>query len=93
MLATYGAQRSSWVLHHHARMLAIALSQRAVKVLAPRPLMNSVSDAVLADASPEIVVHLFRRQLGCLQRMARSAAALRCIIMLGCRQMLCRREL
>jgi hypothetical protein len=54
--------------------------------------MNSVSDAVLADASPEIVVHLFRRQLGCLQRMAHSAAAGSCIIMLGCWQSLCRRE-
>jgi len=42
---------------------------------------------------PEMVAHLFRRQMGCLQRMGHSAGAWRCTIMIRCMQMLCRREL
>ena len=42
---------------------------------------------------PEIVAHLFRGQLGCLKHRRRSAAAFRCGTMLGCRPLLCRKEL
>ena len=38
-------------MHHHAWMQANAVSQRAVRVLVPRPLNYSVSDAVSAPAS------------------------------------------
>ena len=37
---------------------------------------------------PEMVAHLFRGQSGCLQLMGHYAGALRCGIMLGCRQTL-----
>ena len=43
---------SSFSLRHHAWMQANAVSQRAVRVLVPRPLNYSVSDAVSARVAP-----------------------------------------
>ena len=39
-------------MRHHARMLAIAVSQRAAWMLVPRPLNIRVSDAVSAHVAP-----------------------------------------
>ena len=44
--------RSSFTWRHHAWMQANAVSQRAVRVLVPRPLNYSVSDAVSARVAP-----------------------------------------
>ena len=66
VLAASETLGSSFALQHHAQMQAIAVSQRAVWVLAPQPLVDSVSDAVPAHLRPEMVAHLFRGQVGCL---------------------------
>ena len=67
VLAAYGTQRSSLALHHHARMQANAMPWRAAKVLAPWPLVNSVSVLYRRTLRPEMAAHLFQRQPGCLK--------------------------
>ena len=69
VLAAYGSLSSSLAMDHHAWMQANALSQSAAEVLVPRPLIDSVSDAYRWSGGAENTSHLFRGQLGCLQRM------------------------
>ena len=69
-------------MRHHARMLAIAVSQRAAWMLVPRPLNIRVSDAVSAHVAPRNGGTSVSAAMGCLQRMGHSAGAWRCIIML-----------
>jgi hypothetical protein len=68
----------SLALRHHALVQANAVSQRAERVLVPRPLNYSLSDAVAAHVALRNVAHLFRGQMGCLQRMGHKAGAWRC---------------
>ena len=95
VLAAYEMLSSSFALSDHAQMLASAVAQRAAWMLALRALSCIVSDAVSGYAelhvAPKNAAHLFRWQLGCLQRMGHEAGDLRCSIAIRCRQMLCHR--
>ena len=80
-------------MYHHDQMRATAVPQRAACMLVPQPQNCRLSDAYRWAAGAENPAHLFRGQLGRMKHRVHSAAALRCGIVLGCRQMLCRREL
>ena len=64
-----GTLSSRFALRHNDQMQANAVSQRAAWVLVPRSLIYSVSSAYRWAGTPENAAHLFRRQLGCWQRM------------------------
>ena len=63
------ALSSSFALRHRAWMLGNAVSQRAARMLVPQPQNCRLSDAYRWAAGAENPAHLFRGQLGCLQRM------------------------
>ena len=52
MFAAYGTLSRSLAMYHHALMQANAVSQRAARVLVPRPLNYSLSDAVSMHVTP-----------------------------------------
>ena len=52
MLAAYATLSSSLTMYHHDQMHATAVSQRAARVLVPRPLNYRLSDAVSAHVAP-----------------------------------------
>ena len=56
-------------MYHHDQMRATAVPQRAARVLVPQPQNCRLSDAYRWAAGAENPAHLFRGQLGCLQRM------------------------
>ena len=64
-----GTLSRSFARWHRAWMQANAVSQRAAWVLVPRSLIYSASNAYRWAGGAENAAHLFRRQLGCLQRM------------------------
>ena len=64
-----GTFSSSFALRHRAWVLGNAVSQRAARMLVPQPQNCRLSDAYRWAAGAENPAHLFRGQLGCLQRM------------------------
>ena len=91
--AAYETLSSRCALRHHDRIQANAVSQRAARVLMLRSLNHRLRDAVSMGGRRRMVAHLFQGQMGCMKLRRHKAAALRCGIMLGCRPLLCHREL
>ena len=69
VLAACGTVSRSLAMNHHDQMHANAVSQRIAWVLVPRPLNTARAMLYRRTLRPEMLPHLYRGQLGCLQRM------------------------
>jgi hypothetical protein len=87
------APSSSFAFRNHDQVQANAVSQRAAWLLVPRPLHYRLGMLYRRTLRQEIVAHLLRGHTWSMKHREHLVGAWRCIIMLGCRQMLCRREL
>jgi hypothetical protein len=74
------------------RVLASTVAQSLCECWCRRRWIHARAMLYRRTLCPEMVAHLFRGQMGRLQRMVHVAGAWRCIIMIRCRQMLCHRE-